>query len=65
MSEAPTPPTDTDLTRANTFHVEPREHWRKLCLIELLDAAASLINVVPTTAANSISTATTPASPPS
>lgn len=39
-------PTETELTRTNTFTVAPDSHWRKLCLLELLDSAASLVNVV-------------------
>ena len=33
-------------TRTNTFHLAPREEWKTTCLIELLDSAASLVNVV-------------------
>lgn len=31
--------------RANTLVVEPQEQWKHLCLVELLDAAAALVNV--------------------
>jgi putative transposase len=33
-------------TRTNTFHLAPREDWKRVCLIELLDSAAALVNIV-------------------
>lgn len=40
------PDTDIELTRANTFAIAPKAHWRKVCLLELLNSAATLVNVV-------------------
>ncbi len=37
---------DEERTRTNTFHLAPREEWKTTCLIELLDSAAALVNVV-------------------
>jgi len=33
-------------TRTNTFQPAPKEEWKKVCLIELLDSAAALVNIV-------------------
>jgi putative transposase len=33
-------------TRTNTFAVAPKAEWKKVCLIELLDSAAALVNIV-------------------
>jgi len=32
--------------RTNTFDLAPREDWKRVCLIELLDSAAALVNIV-------------------
>ena len=37
---------ENEQTRTNTFQLAPREDWRRVCLIELLDSAAALINIV-------------------
>jgi putative transposase len=33
-------------TRTNTFALAPKAEWKKVCLIELLDSAAALVNIV-------------------
>ncbi len=33
-------------TRTNTFQLAPREDWKRVCLIELLDSAAALVNII-------------------
>jgi putative transposase len=33
-------------TRTNTFVLAPKAEWKKVCLIELLDSAAALVNIV-------------------
>jgi len=33
-------------TRTNTFALDPKAEWKKVCLIELLDSAAALVNIV-------------------
>ena len=38
--------TEEKRTRTNTFRLTPREDWRQVCLIELLDSAAALVNIV-------------------
>jgi len=38
--------TEEKRTRTNTFTLAPREAWKKVCLIELLDSAAALVNIV-------------------
>ena len=37
---------EEERTRTNTFHLAPRENWKRVCLIELLDSAAALVNIV-------------------
>lgn len=33
-------------TRTNTFALAPKAEWKKVCLIELLDSATALVNIV-------------------
>ncbi|RXK47712.1 transposase [Halorientalis pallida] len=38
--------TEEERTRTNTFQLQPKENWKRVCLIELLDPAAALVNIV-------------------
>jgi putative transposase len=38
--------TEEERTRTNTFRLDPCEEWKKVCLIELLDSATALVNIV-------------------
>jgi putative transposase len=38
--------TEEERTRTNTFRLAPDSEWKKVCLIELLDSAAALVNIV-------------------
>ena len=38
--------TEEERTRTNTFALAPKAEWKKVCLIELLDSAAALVNIV-------------------
>ena len=37
---------EEESTRTNTFTLTPHKEWKKVCLIELLDSAAALVNIV-------------------
>ena len=37
---------EEERTRTNTFDLAPREDWKRVCLIELLDSAAALVNII-------------------